>query len=124
MVIINGTITLLKKQMLYITTSGLLMEYSGFLLNLRFLLNLYGVRRDSLAYQWFAILNIATFVLIRFPLFVCVEWHLVAHSNDNALDQNAVYVIAMATSVLFAILVNLLHNLIKSDFSRQPLKFQ
>ena len=113
MVILNGTVTLLRKQMLYIMTGGFMMESSGFLLNLRFLLNLYGVRRDSLDYRWFAMLNIATFVFIRFPTFAWLQWNLLAHRNDKALDQNAVYVTSIATFVLFGVLVNLLYRLSK-----------
>ena len=117
--IINGTVCLFRGQLLYIVTIGALMEFSGFLLHIRFLLNLYDVQRNSLGYRLFASVNMAAFVLMRVPVFIWVEWKLFVHRHDDGLDQNASTAVAISSLALMGVLINFMLKLINSDFSQK-----
>lgn len=83
-VVITGfTVTLVSNKFMGVVMFGLLMELNSIFLHMRSLLNLYGQPKNSTAFKFVALLNVATFLVFR----MAVSLYLIYWQLSNALDM-------------------------------------
>lgn len=83
-VVITGfSVTLITGQFLGVVIFGLLMELNSIFLHCRSLMNLYGQPKNSTAFKFIALLNLATYLVFRIA--ICI--YLIYWQLTNALNM-------------------------------------